>query len=70
MSKTAGAGLGVTPGAGGRSGGKTPVGGPRVGSSMGSSREIEQLNAQISEMSAHLEGLEKERDFYFSKVRL
>ncbi|KAG8685346.1 hypothetical protein FRC08_013164 [Ceratobasidium sp. 394] len=27
------------------------------------------LQAQIKEMSAHLEGLEKERDFYFAKLR-
>jgi len=27
------------------------------------------LQAQLKEMSAHLEGLEKERDFYFAKVR-
>ena len=26
------------------------------------------LQAQLKEMSAHLEGLEKERDFYFAKV--
>jgi hypothetical protein len=28
------------------------------------------LQAQLKEMSAHLEGLEKERDFYFAKVIL
>lgn len=28
------------------------------------------LQAQLKEMSAHLEGLEKERDFYFAKVRV
>ena len=26
------------------------------------------MQAQIREMNAHLEGLEKERDFYFAKV--
>ena len=26
------------------------------------------LQAQLKEMSTHLEGLEKERDFYFAKV--
>ena len=28
------------------------------------------LQAQLKEMSTHLEGLEKERDFYFAKVGL
>lgn len=46
------------------------MGGPRAGSSMASQREVEDLRAQIAEMSAHLEGLEKERDFYFSKVSI
>ncbi|THH07109.1 hypothetical protein EW145_g3612 [Phellinidium pouzarii] len=30
---------------------------------------VQQLRAQLAEMSAHLEGLEKERDFYFAKLR-
>ena len=27
-----------------------------------------QLRAQVTELSTHLEGLERERDFYFAKV--
>ncbi|KAF9810512.1 hypothetical protein IEO21_06873 [Rhodonia placenta] len=30
---------------------------------------VQNLQAQLREMSTHLEGLEKERDFYFSKAR-
>ena len=59
---TGGGGLGV----GGRSGGKTPVGGHRTGSAQ--PELVLNLQAQLREMSTHLEGLEKERDFYFSKV--
>ena len=52
-----------------RSGGKTPVGGHRAGSaSAGNHEQVVGLQAQLKEMSAHLEGLEKERDFYFAKV--
>ena len=56
---------------GGRSGGKTPIGGHRAGSRAGSAQPtevVQNLQAQVREMSTHLEGLEKERDFYFSKV--
>jgi RP/EB family microtubule-associated protein len=58
------------PGApGARSGGKTPVGGHRAGSASAVNHEqVLGLQAQLKEMSAHLEGLEKERDFYFAKV--
>ena len=59
---TGGGGLGV----GGRSGGKTPIGGHRAGSAQ--PELVQNLQAQLREMSTHLEGLEKERDFYFSKV--
>ena len=52
---------------GGRSGGKTPIGGYRTGSTQ-PSEAVQNLQAQVREMSAHLEGLEKERDFYFAKV--
>ena len=31
--------------------------------------QIEDLNAQIMEMKLTIEGLEKERDFYFGKLR-
>ena len=61
-----------TPGApAARSGGKTPVGGHRTGSASAANHEqVVGLQAQLKEMSAHLEGLEKERDFYFAKVYL
>jgi RP/EB family microtubule-associated protein len=57
-----------TLGIGARSGGKTPIGGHRAGSAQ-SNEEVQNLRAQLREMSTHLEGLEKERDFYFSKLR-
>ena len=53
--------------AGGRAGGRTPVGGFRSGSAQ-SNEAVSQLQAQVKELSSHLEGLEKERDFYFEKV--
>lgn len=49
-------------------GGRTPVGGHRAGSAA-SNEAVQMLRTQVQEMSAHLEGLEKERDFYFEKVR-
>ena len=63
-SRTAGGGLhaGAT-----RAGGRTPVTGHRSGSTQ-PSEAVQNLQAQIREMNAHLEGLEKERDFYFAKV--
>jgi RP/EB family microtubule-associated protein len=63
VSSASARGLGVAPG---RSGGKTPIGGHRSPSTQ---PELQGLQAQLREMSAHLEGLEKERDFYFAKVR-
>ena len=62
----------ATPGAGsGRSGGKTPISGHRAGSATAVHHEqVVGLQAQLKEMSTHLEGLEKERDFYFAKVCL
>ena len=58
-----------TPGVPARSGGKTPVGGHRTGSASAANHEqVLGLQVQLKEMSAHLEGLEKERDFYFAKV--
>ena len=53
--------------AGGRAGGRTPVGGFRSGSAQ-SNEAVSQLQAQVKELTTHLEGLEKERDFYFEKV--
>ncbi|KII90537.1 hypothetical protein PLICRDRAFT_697077 [Plicaturopsis crispa FD-325 SS-3] len=60
---------GLSSGAGaGRVGGRTPVSGHRAGSAQ-PNEAIQNLQAQLREMSTHLEGLEKERDFYFSKLR-
>ena len=53
--------------AGRAGGGRTPVGGFRSGSAQ-SNEAVSQLQAQVKELSTHLEGLEKERDFYFEKV--
>jgi RP/EB family microtubule-associated protein len=50
-----------------RSGGRTPIGG-RAGSTQ--PEAVQQLHSQIKDLSNHLEGLEKERDFYFEKVRV
>jgi hypothetical protein len=53
---------------GGPSRGKTPVGGRRPGSATPAA-EVAALHAQVRELSVHMEGLEKERDFYFAKVQ-
>ncbi|CAA7266082.1 unnamed protein product [Cyclocybe aegerita] len=53
---------------GSRAGGRTPIGGHRSGSAQ-PNEAVQQLQAQVKELSAHLEGLEKERDFYFEKLR-
>lgn len=50
-----------------RAGGRTPVTGHRAGSTQ-PNEAIQNLQTQLREMNAHLEGLEKERDFYFAKV--
>jgi len=52
----------------GRAGGRTPVSGHRSGSTQ-PNEMVHQLQAQVQELSGHLEGLEKERDFYFEKLR-
>jgi len=52
----------------GRPGGKTPVGGYRSASTQ-PNEAVLHLQAQVKELSGHLEGLEKERDFYFEKLR-
>jgi microtubule-associated protein, RP/EB family len=59
---SSGGGLSV----GSRAGGRTPVGGHRAGSAQ--PEVVQQLKAQVAELQGHLEGLEKERDFYFEKV--
>jgi len=53
---------------GARAGGRTPIGGHRAGSTQ-PNELVQGLQTQLREMSTHLEGLEKERDFYFSKLR-
>jgi RP/EB family microtubule-associated protein len=55
-------------GIGGKTGGKT-LAGHRAGSTQ-PNEAVQQLQTQLKEMQTHLEGLEKERDFYFAKVRL
>lgn len=59
----------VTAAAGARRGGTTPAGGPRVAKTIGAgpgSAALQQENATLKETVA---GLERERDFYFSKLR-
>ena len=52
-----------------------PAGGGRApashtnGISANAQAQIEDLNAQLMEMKLTVEGLEKERDFYFGKLR-
>jgi len=64
-SARSGGNLGISSG---RAGGKTPIGGHRTGSAQ-SNEAVTHLQTQVRELSSHLEGLEKERDFYFAKLR-
>jgi hypothetical protein len=41
----------------------------KVGSNNASNHQVEELSNQLMDMRLNLEGLEKERDFYFSKLR-
>ncbi|POW09633.1 hypothetical protein PSTT_06672 [Puccinia striiformis] len=41
----------------------------RTGGTAGSQKEIENLTTQLEEFKLSMEGLEKERDFYFNKLR-
>ncbi|KAJ6477889.1 calponin homology domain-containing protein [Mycena vitilis] len=52
-------------------GGRTPVSGHRSHTPGGGAdpAQVAALTGQVRELSAHLEGLEKERDFYFEKLR-
>jgi len=57
-----------------RMGSKTSIGGGGPGgggggNSAAANAQIEELNAQLLEMKLTIEGLEKERDFYFGKLR-
>lgn len=62
-----GVGPSLSTAGGGRVGGRTPVSGHRSASTQ-PNEAIQALQAQLKEMSTHMEGLEKERDFYFAKV--
>ncbi|GAB1525632.1 microtubule integrity protein mal3 [Rhizoctonia solani] len=64
----AGPGLAASTSARASVGRKTPVGSARSGSATGGA-ELVAAQKQVQELSAHLEGLEKERDFYFAKLR-
>merc|ERR1719322_1879546 len=60
------------PPAANRMGSKPSIGGGGGGGGMGAAAanaQIEELNAQLVEMKLTIEGLEKERDFYFGKLR-
>ncbi|KAJ7098518.1 calponin homology domain-containing protein [Mycena belliarum] len=59
---------GKTP-VGGAVRGKTPVGGARSHTPTASAAQLQALQGQVRELTTHLEGLEKERDFYFEKLR-
>ena len=53
---------------GGPARGRTPVGGTRVPSAQ-AQEQIMALQNEVKEYRTSLEGLEKERDFYFAKLR-
>lgn len=46
-----------------------PLNASKVGSNNAANQQIEDLSNQLMDMRLNLEGLEKERDFYFSKLR-
>jgi len=61
--------VGVSPRSNSRTGaprGKTPVGASKI---TANNVELQNLHNQVTELSAQMEGLEKERDFYFAKLR-
>ena len=61
-------GAGLNTGGVNRAGGRTPISGHRSASTQ-PNEAVQALQAQLKEMSTHMEGLEKERDFYFAKVQ-
>jgi len=63
-----GTGPSLSTAGGSRAGGRTPISGHRSASTQ-PNEAVQGLQAQLKEMSTHMEGLEKERDFYFAKVR-
>ncbi|KAH8668527.1 microtubule-associated protein RP/EB family member 1 [Xylariales sp. PMI_506] len=52
-----------------RRGGTTPSGGPRVGKPIGGGAASAALQAENNTLKETVVGLERERDFYFSKLR-
>jgi len=67
--KTASNGAGRTAKALGTSVGMGARATSRTGNSLGTQKEIENLTTQLEEFKLSMEGLEKERDFYFNKLR-
>ena len=52
-----------------RTGGTTPTAGPRAGSKAGGGVASAALQQELSTLKETVVGLERERDFYFSKLR-
>ncbi|KAK9418326.1 putative Microtubule associated protein [Seiridium cardinale] len=52
-----------------RTGGTTPSGGPRIGSAAGGGAATAALRQENNTLKETVVGLERERDFYFSKLR-
>lgn len=50
-------------------GGTTPSGGPRLGAAAGGGAASAALKAENNQLKETVVGLERERDFYFSKLR-
>ncbi|KAI6030771.1 calponin homology domain-containing protein [Pisolithus orientalis] len=65
-SRTGGASAGL--GIGGRVGGKRPISSNRAGSAQ-PNEIMQNLQAEIRDLTTRMEGLEKETDFYFAKLR-
>ena len=64
-----GSGPRVTTSAAGRRGGTTPSGGPRVARAAGGGAASAALMQENATLKETVVGLERERDFYFSKLR-